>query len=453
MCNSDQNQLLGAIDIGTTKIVSVIGRKNAEDRFEILGIGTCPSYGIKRGLVMNIEETVSSIENAVCKMAESTNLSTNNVVVGISGQHVKSIKNKLTFTITSKDGVVHENDVLRMKRKMYDSQVGAGEDILHVIPQSYKLDDKDCIAKPVGLFAKEMEGTFHLIVGKVSSMENIKNCVHRVGKEVSKLILEPLASADAVLSEREKEMGVALVDIGGGTTDIAIYSDKILQHTAVIPLGGNSITGDIKKAFSVLEAQAEDLKVQYGEAIQSKSQKDVQIQVPGIKGREAKTISFNDLVYVIQERMKEIIYAIKFQIEQSGCNDKLGAGIVLTGGGALLKNITQLVTAITAQDVIIGYPIEHITGPFSDEVNRPMYSTAVGLIMRYDAILNEEEIERDIPLDLPEIEEMEDEEVKEIIPDSVSNQKHNKSNKGSFFTRLTNKVKNALDDDDDFNNE
>jgi cell division protein FtsA len=448
MNHTENQKLLGAIDIGTTKIVSVIGRKNPEGRFEILGMGTCPSYGVKRGLVMNIEETVSSIRTAVSKMAEGTSLSTENVVVGIAGQHVKSIKNTMKIPIRAKDGIIHEQDMLYLKNRMFETQVGAGESILHVIPQHYRIDGKDTVENPVGWFAKELEGTFHLVVGKLSSMENLKNCVRRVDKSVEKLILEPLASADAVLSMREKEMGVALVDIGGGTTDVAVYQNKTLQHTAVIPFGGNVVTSDIKQAFHVLESQAEELKIQYGAAIQSKTQKDVTIQVPGIKGREAKDISLNDLVYVIQERMKEIVYAIKFQIEESGYADNLGAGIVLTGGGALLKNLSQLIKAITGFDVIVGYPREHIFGPFADEVNEPMFSTAVGLLIQYDQMLAQQAHEADIP-DLLYEEEEEPETDEEDEPESPKQ----KPKRGKFFEKIKNTIVKSLEEDDNFDNE
>jgi len=447
MNHTENQKLLGAIDIGTTKIVSVIGRKNTEGRFEILGMGTCPSYGVKRGLVMNIEETVSSIRTAISKMSEGTNLNTENVVVGIAGQHVKSLKNTMKIPIRAKDGIIHEQDLLYLKNRMFDTQVGAGESILHVIPQQYRIDGKDSVENPVGWFAKELEGTYHLVVGKLNSMENLKNCVRRVDKSVEKLILEPLASADAVLSMREKEMGVALVDIGGGTTDVAVYQNKTLQHTAVIPFGGNVVTSDIKQAFHVLESQAEELKIQYGAAIQSKTQKDVTIQVPGIKGREAKDISLNDLVYVIQERMKEIVYTIKFQIEASGYADKLGAGIVLTGGGALLKNLSQLIKAITGYDVIVGYPREHIFGPFADEVNEPMFSTAIGLIIQYDQILAEQAHEADIPDVLYE-DEPEDESENE-----EDERPKEKPKRGKFFDKIKNKIAKSLEEDDDFDNE
>ncbi len=448
MINSDKTQLLGAIDIGTTKIVSVIGKRNEDGRFEILGMGTCPSLGIKRGLVMNIEETISSIRTAINNMSETTNLITDKVVVGIAAQHVKSLKNNFKINISSEGGEIKEVDVLRLKRKMFDTPVSSGESILHVIPQTYILDGKDFVPQPVGWIAKELEGRFHLVVGKRSSMENIKNCVRRVDKQVEKLVLEPLASADAVLSDREKEMGVALVDIGGGTTDIAVYRDKVLQHTAVIPFGGNSVTGDIKEAFSILESQAEDLKIQYGSALQLKNQEGVMIEVPGLKGRESRKISLNDLDYVIQERMSEIVYAVKFQLEASGYAEKLGAGVVLTGGGAKLKNLTQLVKFITKQDVIVSSPREYITGPFQEDVNQPKFSTAVGLLIRYDKMLKEEQHEAEIP-DVLESENSVNEQIEE--EEKAENSGKSERKKIGFFDKIKETVKKTFEENDDDN--
>ncbi len=449
MNQQNSKPVLGAIDIGTTKIVALAGRENDAGRFEILGMGTCPSYGVKRGLVMNIEETVSAIKRAVEDMQTQAGVPLDEVMVGIAGQHVKSMKNSIKTQINSADGIVTETDVLRMIQKMYRTQLGAGEQILHVIPQSYQLDGKDSITDPKGWFAKEMEAVFQLIVGKINSMENIKNCVQRAGMDVKRLMLEPLASADAVLSKREKEMGVAMVDIGGGTTDLAVFQNEVLQHTAVIPLGGNAVTSDIKQAFSVLQAQAEELKIQYGAALQSKTQKGVVIQVPGLKGREEKNLSLNDLVFVIQERMKEIIYAIKFQIEQSGYADSLNAGIVITGGGALLKNLPQLITALTGYDVILGLPREHITGNYAEEVNKPMFATSVGLLMRFHMLLNNPKPEWDkniLEQDIPE--EKEEPEVQEKETSGKKARKKKKSS-GSFIERIGSKLKSALDEDDD----
>ncbi|MDA3820224.1 MAG: cell division protein FtsA [Candidatus Delongbacteria bacterium] len=450
MMQYNTNPMLSVIDIGTTKIVALTGQKNEEGRFEIHGMGKRPSYGVRRGLVMNIEETVAAITEAVNELKACTGKEIDEVVIGIAGQHVKSMKNSIKSEIRSGDGVVSEDDVICMIQKMYKSQVGAGEQILHVIPQSFKLDGKNCITDPKGWFAKEMEAVFHVIVGKINSMENIKNCVNRAGFDVKRLMLEPLASADAVLSKREKEMGVAMVDIGGGTTDMAVFYNEVLQHTAVIPFGGNAVTADIKQGFSVLQSQAENLKIEYGTALQSKSQKDIMIQVPGLKGREERKILLNKLVYVIQERMKEIVYAIKFQIEESGYADKINAGIVLTGGGALLKNLPQLVTAITGYDVIIGFPREHITGEYAKAVNQPMFATSVGLMMKYDMLLNDIPPEWDeniLQYDIKEPENDEDED-----NDEKESKKSTKSS-GSIFKKFTSKIKTMLDEEeDDFEN-
>ncbi|MEA3447272.1 MAG: cell division protein FtsA [Bacteroidota bacterium] len=450
MMQYNTNPMLSVIDIGTTKIVALTGQKNEEGRFEIHGMGKRPSYGVRRGLVMNIEETVAAITEAVNELKACTGKEIDEVVIGIAGQHVKSMKNSIKSEILSEDGVVSEDDVIWMIQKMYKSQVGAGEHILHVIPQSFKLDGKNCITDPKGWFAKEMEAVFHVIVGKINSMENIKNCVNRAGFDVKRVMLEPLASADAVLSKREKEMGVAMVDIGGGTTDMAIFYNEVLQHTAVIPFGGNTVTADIKQSFSVLQSQAENLKIEYGAALQSKSQKDIMIQVPGLKGREERKILLNELVYVIQERMKEIVYAIKFQIEESGYADKLNAGIVLTGGGALLKNLPQLVTAITGYDVIIGFPREHITGEYAKAVNQPMFATSVGLMMKYDMLLNDippEWNENILQYDIKAPENDEEEE-----NDEKESKKSTKSG-GSIFKKFTSKIKTMLDEEEeDFEN-
>ncbi|MGC9330491.1 MAG: cell division protein FtsA [Bacteroidales bacterium] len=450
MMQYNTNPLLSVIDIGTTKIVALTGQKNEEGRFEIHGMGKRPSYGVRRGLVMNIEETVTAITEAVNELKACTGKEIDEVVIGIAGQHVKSMKNSLKADVLSDDGVVCEDDVIRMIQKMYKSQVGAGEHILHVIPQSFKLDGNNSITDPKGWVAKEIEAVFHVIVGKTNSIENIRNCVNRAGFDVKRLMLEPLASAVAVLSKREKEMGVAMVDIGGGTTDMAIFYNEVLQHTAVIPFGGNTVTADIKQSFSVLQSQAENLKIEYGAALQTKTQKDIMIQVPGLKGREDRKILLKDLVYVIQERMKEIVYAIKFQIEESGYADKLNAGIVLTGGGALLKNLPQLVTAITGYDVIVGYPREHISGKYAKAVNQPMFATSVGLMMQYDMLLNDVPPEWDENILQNDIKEPEDDE--EEDNDEKESKKSTKSG-GSIFKKFTSKIKTMLEEEEeDFEN-
>jgi len=268
----------------------------------------------------------------------------------------------------------------------------AGEEILHAIPQSFIVDSEVGIKHPVGMSGKNLEGNFHVVIGMVASANNIKKCVNRVGLAVNSLILEPIASAAAVLTEDEKEIGVVLVDIGGGTTDVAVFHDSIIQHTAVIPIGGNAITNDIKQTYTILERQAEELKKQYGSAVQEKSKEGVVISIPGLKGRKPRELPLNELSYIIQARMEEILHAIVFQIETSGCKNKLGAGIVICGGGSLLKNLRQLCSFITGMDVRIGYPNEHLESNVVDSINQPQFATSIGLIMKGYEYIEEKDV-------------------------------------------------------------
>jgi cell division protein FtsA len=254
-----------------------------------------------------------------------------------------------------------------------------------VLPQNFVVDSETGIKNPVGISGRRLEGNFHIVIGQIASAKNISKCIDRVGLHVEELILEPLASAEAVLTEDEKEAGVALVDMGGGTTDIAVFYDEIIRHTAVIPFGGNVVTWDIKDGCSILTRQAESLKITFGSALGDLAQEDKIVTIPGISGRDPKEISFKSLAYIIQSRMEEIIDAIMYEIENSGVLDKLSAGIVFTGGGALLRHLPQLVKFRTGLDVRIGYPVEQLSAESIEEVNQPMFSTSVGLLLKgYD---------------------------------------------------------------------
>ncbi|MFH2095966.1 MAG: cell division protein FtsA [Bacteroidota bacterium] len=373
---------IAAIDIGTTKIVAIVGKQDDSGKIEILGMGSSPSYGVKRGVVLNIEDTVNSIRNAVEQAKTKSSLELDEVYVGIAGQHIKSIRTRGQRYIESDEFEISRDDVAALKEDMYKVPLDAGEEILHVLPQSYIVDNEVGVKNPVGMSGKRLEGNYHIVIGQTASANNIKKCINRVGLNVIDLILEPLASSRAVLTDDEKEAGVALIDIGGGTTDIAVYYDGIIRHTAVIPFGGNVITNDIKTGFSILERHAEQLKLQYGSALSEMAKENEVVTVPGISGREPKEISLKSLAYVIQARMEEIIGAISYQIELSGVGGKLGAGIVLTGGGALLQNLPQLVSYTTGLDIRIGYPNKYLSGEYSKEVNQPMYATSVGLILQ-----------------------------------------------------------------------
>src|SRR6185503_18309491 len=263
---------------------------------------------------------------------------------------------------------------------MHRLVMSPGEEIIHVIPQEYIIDSESGIKNPIGHAGIRLEGNFHIITGQVSAVKNIFKCVNRAGLETIDLHLEPLASADAVLTDEEKEAGVVLVDIGGGTTDVAIFQDGIIRHTAVIPFGGNVITDDIKSGCSIIRPQAEQLKVNFGSALASVTPDNEVVTIPGLKGRESKEISVRNLAHIIQARMEEIINMVHHQIIISGMEKKIIAGIVITGGGAQLSNVQQLFELVTGLDTRIGYPDEHLAkGP--EDVRGPMYATGVGLVM------------------------------------------------------------------------
>lgn len=379
---AQQNEYVAAIDLGTTKIVSVIGKKTSNGKLQIVAHSKTPSTGVKRGVVQNIEETVASIKRTVEDIQLKSGIIFSDVFVGIAGQHIRSVRNRGYINLNSTEEVITLEDVRKLVEDVYKIPIEVGEEILHVLPQSFIVDNESEIKNPVGMIGKRLEANFHIVIGQTSSAKNIEKCVNRVPLVVSDLILEPLASAEAVLTEDEKEAGVILVDIGGGTSDVAVYYDGIVRHTAVIPFGGNVITNDIKEGCSILNRQAEQLKVQFGSALGDIAPDNKIVTINGISGREHKEISFKSLAYIIQSRMEEIIDYVTFEVENSGYAEKISAGIVLTGGGALLRHLSQLVKYKTGYDVRIGYPNEHLTADSTDEVNSPTYSTAIGLVLK-----------------------------------------------------------------------
>ncbi|MCU4177123.1 cell division protein FtsA [Carboxylicivirga sp. N1Y90] len=377
--NQDPN-LIAAIDIGTTKIVAIVGRKTEEGKLQLMGMEQVPSIGVKRGVVLNIDETVSSIKQAVSKIEQKLNITLSEVYVGIAGQHIKSLRNRgYRFIETGLE--ITQSDVDHLFDDNYKIPVEAGEKIMHVIPQDYIVDNEMGVKNPVGMSGRRLEGNFHIVLGRIASVKNIEKCIRRVALQLNDLILEPLASSKSVLTEEEKEAGVVLVDIGGGTTDVAVFYDGIIHHTAVIPFGGNVVTSDIKEGCQVLYKQAESLKVQFGSAMSDMAREDMVVTIPGMAGWEPKEISFKSLAYIIQARMEEIIDYVTFQIESSGCYDKVGAGIVLTGGGALLKNLPELIKYRTGLDVRMGLPDRFLVGDVPEMAHMPMYSTSIGLVI------------------------------------------------------------------------
>jgi cell division protein FtsA len=379
---NSKDQLVAAIDIGTTKIVAIVGRSDGNGGIEILGLSNTPSTGVKRGVVLNIEETVKAIRTTVDDLEERTGLVLTDVFVGIAGRHIKSKMARGYITRDSHESEIDASDIRRLTADMYKLPIDVGEEIIHVIPQTYIVDNESGISNPIGICGKRLEANFHIVIGQISSARNTERCINKAGMNLMSLVLEPLASSEAVLTDEEKEAGVVLVDIGGGTTDVAIYYDNVIRHTAVIPFGGNMVTEDIKQGCSILQKQAEDLKVKFGYAIGDIAPENKVVSIPGIAGREPKEISFKNLAYIIQSRMEEILDAVNFEIQNSGFAEKLTAGVVITGGGAMLKNLPQLVKYKTAMDVRLGHPNVHLTGKGKDEINQPMYATSVGLILK-----------------------------------------------------------------------
>ncbi len=379
---NNSEQYVAAIDIGTTKIVAIVGKKNENNLIEILGLSKALSKGVKRGVVMNIEETVNAIRTTVEDVQQRSGILFSEVFVGIAGQHIKSMKSRGYIMRDSYEDEIKKDEVFRLIEDMHKIHIDIGEEIIHVIPQNFIVDNETGVKNPIGMCGRRLEANFHIVIGQVAAAKNIEKCVRKVNLSVKDMILEPLASADAVLTEDEKEAGVVLVDIGGGTTDLAVYYDNIIRHTAVIPLGGNVVTKDIKEGCAILQRHAEQLKLQYGSALGDIAPEDKVVSIPGISGREPKEISFKSLAYIIQSRMEEIIDFINFEIQNSGYAEKLAAGVVITGGGSMLRHLPQLMKFKTAMDVRIGLPNEHLAGTSKTEINQPMYATSVGLIMR-----------------------------------------------------------------------
>ncbi len=375
------DQIIVGLDIGTTKIACLVGKKNEYGKLELLGMGKAESVGVRRGVVSHITPAVQAIRLAVeqAKLNADTEISVVNV--GIAGQHIKSLQHRGVITLENLEEEISQKDIDALIKDMHKLVLPPGESIIHVLPQDFIVDNESGIKDPIGMSGIRLEANFHIITGLVTAVQNIYKCVRKADLEVADLTLEPLASSDAVLSAEEKEAGVALVDIGGGTTDVAIFQDGIIRHTAVIPFGGNIITDDIKEGCTIIRKQAELLKVKFGSALASENQANDIVVIPGLNGRDPKEISIKNLAHIIQARMEEIIEQVYFEIRNSGFERKLIAGIVITGGGAQLKHIPQLFEYLTGMDTRIGYPTEHLSSG-NEKVSSPMYATGVGLVLK-----------------------------------------------------------------------
>lgn len=438
------SELVVGLDLGTTKIAAIVGRRNEFGKVEILGVGKAESLGVNRGVVVNIEQTVASIKAAVTIAADKANVDIGEVIVGIAGQHIKSMQHRGMITRQSLDDEVNQKDIDNLIDNMHRLVMSPGEEIIHVIPQEYIIDSESGIKNPIGHAGIRLEGNFHIITGQVSAVKNIFKCVDRAGLQTVDLHLEPLASADAVLSDEEKEAGVVLVDIGGGTTDVAIFYDGIIRHTAVIPFGGNIITDDIKEGCGIIRTQAEQLKVKFGSALSQENQENEIISIPGLRGRPHKEISVKFLAQIIQARMEEILEFVLFEIKSSGYERKLAAGIVVTGGGSLLKHLPQLVMLTTGMDCRIGTPNEHLAGN-DDELKNPLYATGVGLVMK-----GIEKYERDSKRGVNQTKQEVEVEVETVGQKKKESKKvvgHSQKKIGSFFTTLIDRTKDWMSDD------
>jgi cell division protein FtsA len=375
------SEIIVGLDIGTTKIAVIVGRKNEFGKIEILGHGKTPSIGVRRGVVANIDNTVQSIKDAVAEASQKSGVEIKYVNVGIAGQHIKSLQHRGSLMRKESDVEISQDDIDNLCNSMYNLNMTPGEEIIEVIPQDYSIDGDHGIREPKGICGSSLEANFHIIIGQTAAAKNIYRCVRRAGLEVVDLILEPIASAESVLSEDEKEAGVVLVDIGGGTSDIAIFHENVIRHTAVVPLGGNIITEDIKEGCSIVKKNAEELKVKFGSALAVENREEEIVTIPGLPGRPPKEISMKNLASIIQARMEEIVEYVYFEIKNSGYEKKLYGGIVVTGGGALLKHLAQLVEFKTGMDTRIGYPNEHLANDVPADIASPMYSTGIGLVI------------------------------------------------------------------------
>ncbi len=392
----ENNEIIVGLDIGTTKIAVLVGRKDRNGKLEIIGSGKTESTGVSRGQISNIGEAVMSIQTAIREAEIKSGVEIGSVVVGIAGQHIKSLQHRGTILRTNTENEISKEDVNQLISNMHKLVVKPGEQIISVIPQEFIIDRDNITTNPIGMTGVELGANFHIITGNVGAIQNILRCVKKVNCEVDQILLEPLASASCVLSDEEKEAGVALVDIGGGTSDIAIFHDKIVRHTAVIPLGGNVVTDDIKEGCSIIRSQAEALKVRYGSCLSEQNRDDEIVAIPGLKGRSPKEISLRSLAGIIQARVEEIIEQVYYEIKNSGLERKLIAGIVLTGGGSQMRHIKELTEFITGMDVRIGVPSEHLSDKVPADMLTPIYSTGIGLVLEgFKDKLSSTEVEDD----------------------------------------------------------
>lgn len=381
---NNEAPIIVGLDIGTTKIAAIAGRKNEFGKLEILGFGRANSYGVQHGMVLNIDQTIKAIQQALDNCyASNPNLEVEEVYVGIAGHHIKSLQTRGDIVRSDTDIEIAQKEIDQLVNDQYKTYIPAGDQIIDVIPQEFTVDNIPNIANPIGMAGVKVGANFHIITGDKNAIRNINRSVEKAGLQTKDLVLQPLASAAAVMCDQDLEAGVAIVDIGGGTTDLAVFYEGILKHTAVIPYGGENITNDIKNGLGVLKTQGEQMKVQFGYALADEAKNNAFITIPGLRGQHPKEISVKNLAHIIQARMQEILDFVVYHLKQVGLDNKLlNGGIILTGGGSQLKHLIQLTEYVTGINARIGYPNEHLASGHIEELTRPMYATCIGLILK-----------------------------------------------------------------------
>lgn len=382
--NHNESPIIVGLDIGTTKIAAIAGRKNEHGKLEILGFGRANSNGVQHGQVLNIDQTIKAIQQALLNCYESNpDLEITEVYVGIAGHHIKSLQTRGDIVRQDPETEIQRWEIDQLLNNQRKTFIPAGDQIIDVIPQDFHVDNIQNIKDPVGYNGVKVGANFHIITGDRNAIRNINRAVERSGLSTKDLVLQPLASASAVMSDIDMEAGVAILDIGGGTSDLAVFYEGILKHTAVIPFGGENITNDIRMGLGVLKSQAEAMKVQFGSALADEAKNNAFITIPGLKGMPAKEISVKNLAAIIQARMSEILDFVTYHIKQVGLDSRaLNGGIILTGGGSQLKHLIQLTEYTTGLNARIGLPNEHLAPNHIDELKKPMYATCLGLILK-----------------------------------------------------------------------
>src|SRR3954463_14275947 len=379
-----ESPIIVGLDIGTTKIAAIAGRKNEFGKLDILGFGRANSNGVQHGQVLNIDQTIKAIQLALQNCNKSNpDLEIKDVYVGVAGHHIKSLQTRGDIVRQNPDTEIERGEIDQLIENQRKTFIPAGDQIIDVIPQDFHVDNFQNIKDPVGFNGVKVGANFHIITGDRNAIRNINRAVERSDLKTKDLVLQPLASASAVMSDIDMEAGVAILDIGGGTSDLAVFYEGILKHTAVIPFGGENITNDIRMGLGVLKSQAEAMKKQFGSALSDETKSNAFITIPGLRGMPAKEISVKNLANIIQARMSEILDFVSYHLKQVGLDQRaLNGGIILTGGGSQLKHLIQLTEYVTGLNARIGFPNGHLAANHIDELKKPMYSTCIGLILK-----------------------------------------------------------------------